>query len=66
MNYRIRQMSLFQDLIGGQMNRAMYAFAVALAVITLGSVAGRAQGTTGEISGTVTDGTGAEIGRAHV
>ena len=66
MNYRIRQMSLFQDLIGGQMNRAMYAFAVALAVITLGSVAGRAQGTTGEISGTVTDGTGAVVVGAGV
>jgi outer membrane receptor protein involved in Fe transport len=66
MNYGIRKLSLFQDLIGGQMKRAIYAFAVALAVILLGSVAGAAQGTTSEISGTVTDGTGAVVVGASV
>ena len=42
MNYGIRKLSLFQDLIGGQMKRAICAIAVALAVVTLGSVAGLA------------------------
>ena len=66
MNYGIRKLSLFQDLIGGQMKRAICAIAVALAVVTLGSVAGLAQGTTSAIDGTVTDSSGAVVVGASV
>lgn len=66
MNHGIGQLRFFQSSMEGQMKRAICAITVALAVIVLGSVAGRAQGTTGAIDGTVTDSTGAVVVGAEV
>jgi outer membrane receptor protein involved in Fe transport len=48
------------------MKREVFAILVALSVITLGSVAGRAQGTTSAIDGTIHDSTSAVVVGASV